>query len=313
MRAMLLAALAGWICNARAQETTQPAPLAGPVQTDPIPAGDATSGTTQTPVPSKAASAADATIPAQPLQGVPADASLPVSDGTSHIATAKMQFAPPPQGLLLDELVAVVNDDLVLESDVQEEMRLAAFEPDQANTRAGAINRLIDRMLIQEQEKIQPVKPVTDEELQAEIDQLRKVLPACAHGACSTDAQWNRFLADHGFTKSEFDARWRERMELLRFIDQRFRLGLRVNQQQIAAYYKETLLPMYARQHVAPPPLASVSSRIEEIVLEQQVNTLLDTWLKTLRTQGNVRLISGAAMGESSTAGAKSESTGATP
>lgn len=205
-----------------------------------------------------------------------------------------MQPAPPAQGLLLDRLIAVVNDDLVLESDVQEEMRFAAFQPNGVNDRAAAIERLIDRKLIEEQQKLQPSAPVTDGELAADVAELRKSLPACAHGACATDAGWKSFLADHGFTQVEFDARWRERMGLLRFIEQRFRLGLRVSDAQIAEYYIGTMLPEYAKEHVKPPPLASLHDRIQEVVLQQQVTKLLDTWLKTLRTQGNVRLINDA-------------------
>ena len=237
----------------------------------------------------------DQSSTSQTPETTPGDASVPVSDGTAHTATVVMQAPPPAQGLLLDRLVAVVNDDLVLESDVQEEMRFASFQANGPDTRAAAIQRLIDRELIQEQEHYQPAKPVTDVELAADIAELRKHLPACANGACATEAGWRGFLADRGFTEAEFDARWRQRMEILRFIEQRFRLGVRIPREQVQAYYEETLLPEYEKQHVKPPPsLASVTDRIQEILLQQQVNKLLDTWLKTLRTQGNVRLINDA-------------------
>jgi len=48
------------------------------------------------------------------------------------------------------------------------------------------------------------------------------------------------------------------------------------------------MLPLYAAQHVAPPPLDSVSQRIQEVLLQQQVSNLLDDWLKSLRAQGSV-------------------------
>ena len=232
--------------------------------------------------------------PSETSTATPSSASVPVSDGTSHTAIAAMQPAPPAQGLMLDRLIAVVNDDLVLESDIQEEMRFATFQPNGPTSRAAAIERLIDRELIEEQEHYQQPRPVTDAELSADVADLRKSLPACAHAACSTEADWRAFLAEHGFTQAEFDARWRERMGILRFIEQRFRLGVRIPQSQVDAYYKETMLPAYAKRDVKPPPLATVQDRIQEVLLQQQVNTLLDTWLKTLRAQGNVRLINDA-------------------
>jgi len=48
------------------------------------------------------------------------------------------------------------------------------------------------------------------------------------------------------------------------------------------------MLPLYAAQHVAAPPLESISSRIQEVLLQQQVSKLLDDWLKSLRAQGSV-------------------------
>ena len=42
---------------------------------------------------------------------------------------------------------------------------------------------------------------------------------------------------------------------------------------------------------MSAPPLDSVSSRIEEILLQQHVNVLLQDWLKSLRDQGNVIIL----------------------
>jgi len=52
----------------------------------------------------------------------------------------------------LDTIVAIVNQDVILESDVQEEMRFSAFEPYRMQTagtpRDQALERLINRTLI---------------------------------------------------------------------------------------------------------------------------------------------------------------------
>jgi hypothetical protein len=82
----------------------------------------------------------------------------------------------------------------------------------------------------------------------------------------------------------------RYRTEILRFIEQRFRQGIRIAPEEIAAYYRTTLAPQYAEGE-AIPPLEKVSPRIEEILLEQQVNVLFDDWLKNLRKQGDVKVL----------------------
>ena len=47
----------------------------------------------------------------------------------------------------------------------------------------------------------------------------------------------------------------------------------------------------------AAPPLKSVSARIQEVLLQQQVNVLLQDWLKSLRDEGTVRIIDPAYAG----------------
>ncbi len=195
-------------------------------------------------------------------------------------------------GVTLDYIVAIVNQDVILESDVEEEMRFSAFEPyrSQVNDtpREQALRRLINRMLILQQEKLQPQPPIPDREVQKQIEELRQTIPACVEYKCETDVGWERFLADNDFTKQELEARWRQRMQVLAFIEIRFRSGIHISRQEITDYYQKQMLPEYARQKVKPPPMDALSSRIEEVLLQREVTSLLNDWLKSLRDQGSV-------------------------
>lgn len=195
----------------------------------------------------------------------------------------------------LDHIVAIVNQDVILESDVQEEIRFFAFEPYRTKSdgapRDLALQRLVNRMLIIQQEHLQPQAPIFDAEVKSQIQELRSSIPACDEYKCETEEGWARFLADNDFTEQELEARWRERMEVLRFIELRFRSGTHISQQQIEDYYKQTMLPEYAKRKATPPPLDSISARIEEVLLQRQVTQLLNDWLKTLREQGSVRML----------------------
>jgi hypothetical protein len=200
----------------------------------------------------------------------------------------------------LDGVVAIVNGDLILESDLDTEQRMMAFQPfrDQTPaTREQLIDRLIDRDLILQQMELQPEPPITDAEVDSELAALRKNIPQCSAGRCDTDAGWENFVADQGFTMQELRERWRARMDVLRYIEQRFRMGIRIPQAAIDDYYNRTLVPGYEKQGVKAPPETSAADRIQEILLQQQVNSLLDDWLKTLRAQGSVRMMTPAAAG----------------
>jgi peptidyl-prolyl cis-trans isomerase SurA len=199
------------------------------------------------------------------------------------------------QGAVLDRIVAEVNGDVILESDVDEERRFESIQPYRGSnaefSRERAVQRLIDRTLILQQAALEPEDAITEEDLEAQLVKLRKDIPTCAESHCETDKGWQKFLADRGFTVEEFTALWRKRMELLRFIEVRFRNGIRVSDDEIKEYYEKTMLPEYAKQKVTPPKLETVSKRIEEVLLQQQVGNLLRDWLKSLRAQGSVRIM----------------------
>ena len=203
-------------------------------------------------------------------------------------------IAHAAQRVALDRVVAVVNGDLILESDVDAEGRFATFQPfsePQPISRDQLIERLIDRELILQQLKLQPEPAITDEQVDAQLAMLRKNIPACVAQHCETDAGWEKFAAGQGFTLDEVRDRWRVRMEVLRFIEERFRMGIRISQAEIDEYYQKTMLPAYQKDKVAPPEEATVADRVQEILLQQRVTGMLDDWLKTLRAQGSVRTV----------------------
>ena len=207
--------------------------------------------------------------------------------------------APPPtpaNGILLDRVVAVINGDVVLGSDVLEEERFERLQPFQAKGEGSvdqqAMDLVINRTLILQQLKELKTPPqITDADLHTQIGDLRKHLPACGNDKCETDAGWNAVLASQGFTEDQFEQRWRVRMLVLGFIEQRFRAGVRVSKPDIQAYYDNSFVPQFRRRNLTAPPLAKVSARIDEILLQQHVNGLLAEWLNSLKDQGNVAII----------------------
>lgn len=196
----------------------------------------------------------------------------------------------------LDSVVAVVNRQVILASDIEDDIQLSVLDPqpgtDGTLTRQHALEELISRALIQQQirrDDLPAIQPSTAE-VKARLEEIRKQLPACVRAHCSTEAGWKAFLAAHNLTQYRVEAYLHNRMEILTFIEQRFRQGIQITEPQIETYYRDTLLPQYP-SGMAAPPLKEVSSRIEEILLEEQVNQLFDNWLDNLRKQGDVEIL----------------------
>jgi hypothetical protein len=216
---------------------------------------------------------------------------------TLLLLAAMAAFAQAPAGThRLDAVVAVVNNRPILLSDVNEELRLAVLDPAQAGqvelTPQKALEQLISRALIQQQirREEERVSEPSSEEVQSRLSELRRELPACVHSNCSSEQGWAAFLAAHGLTPEHVERSLRLRVEILRFIELRFRAGLRITPEEIEAYYRTYLAPAFKPGEVVPS-LETVSQRIEEILLEKRVNALFDQWLDNLRKQGDVEVL----------------------
>jgi peptidyl-prolyl cis-trans isomerase SurA len=204
--------------------------------------------------------------------------------------------ADQPRGVVLDRVVAVVNNQAILLSDVDDEIRLSALDPSEKSTepesRQRALDRLISRALIEQQIRQEDARAdvPTQEEIDARIAEIRHDLPACVRMDCNTDAGWNAFLSAHQLTLARVHRYLSNRMEILHFIEGRFRQGNFVTPQEVETYYHDTLVPQYA-PGTQIPPLSEVSTRIGEILLQQKVNALFDDWLKNLRSQGDIEVL----------------------
>ncbi|HEX8810834.1 MAG TPA: peptidylprolyl isomerase [Terracidiphilus sp.] len=201
-----------------------------------------------------------------------------------------------PDSQVLDRVEAVVNNRAILWSDIEQELRLSVLDPERGRHRpltpGLALQLLISRALIQQQiqQSFIEIAQPSEEDVQARIKELREQLPECVRKNCTTDAGWAAFLKENNLTEAEVATYIGLRLELLEFIGDRFRQGIQIPRDQIEKYYRETLVPQYPKGEQAPP-LDTVAPRIEEILLQQQLNTLFTTWLRDLRKQGDVEIL----------------------
>ena len=225
------------------------------------------------------------------------------------LLTMIASLAQAQKPVVLDHVVAVINGSVILESDVQEEMRLAVLQPFSdpgRNTPKRALQRLIDRALIlQQMRTAEELTPPSPEEVQQRVTELRSLIPECTQYHCETDAGWQAFLKAKDLTQKEVEAHWKQRTEILAFIQSRFGSGVRITPAEIADYYHKVLVPQL--QGKTPPPLPTVSSRIQEILLQQRVSSLLLEWLQSLKSEGSVSILD-PAYGQVGTTGSGDDS-----
>ncbi len=204
-------------------------------------------------------------------------------------------------GVVLDRVVANVDGQAILASDVDDEMRFSAlqpeFEPPSDRTPQKALNRVIDRALIDQQRSLQPgIAVISQKEVDDAVADIRKQIPVTAEIDCETAAGWQAFLAAHGFTPKEVEERVRERLGILKFIDVRFGVATQVTNDDVRKYYDQVLVPELKKNNAEAPAFRTVAARIREILRQQQVSSMIDVWLKNLRAEGQIQILDSAYM-----------------
>jgi hypothetical protein len=192
-------------------------------------------------------------------------------------------------GELLDRVAATVNGHAILLSDVTDELRyeclLAGREPtrcDLAQTRR-ALDRLLDQELLGEQMRTTEIKTPRPEEVEKQIESLKADLLR-GHPQQS----WDELLASYGLSEKFIEQHVSGQLRELAFLDARFRPSIQVTSEEIERYYKEQLVPKLKEGD--PVTLADASGKIREILVQDKMNQMLDSWLETLRRQAQIHL-----------------------
>lgn len=192
-------------------------------------------------------------------------------------------------GEIIDRIAATVNGAIILDSDVDDAVRFGALaegRPLESITdaeRSAALQRLIDRELLHQQMNNGRFRG-RQNEVPDRIAEIRKQYPDAA-----TEPGWQAVLARYGLTKTELEEQVSLQLQLLRFIDVRLRPGVHIDRQSIEAYYRDQFLPQLRMAGSRDVPLPQVSAKIEEVLVQQQVDELLNNWLRSLRQQSVIR------------------------
>ena len=205
-----------------------------------------------------------------------------------HLAVIALAIsAANPQ--LLDRMVAVVNKHVILESELDQAVRVEYLMQGKPLAKVSSadsvavLDRLVDRALLEQQILHPEMLAPTPEELADQVKEVRQQVPGAA-----TDAGWKSLLASYDLTQQDIEEHLVSQVRELRFVDLRFRGLVRVDKNDISNYYQQKFLPQLRSQGAAEPPLAQVSGQIEKILAEQSIDDMLNRWLETLRAQAHI-------------------------
>ena len=188
---------------------------------------------------------------------------------------------------VLDRMVATVNGHVILQSDWDEELRFECFMSRHplvdlsADERKAALNRLIDQEILREQMRLMDSSPASAEQIQKQMEALKTDQRQHAGEA------WETVLSQYHLTDKIIENHVAAELEQFQLIDTRFRPSIQVSAAEVEKYYRERLVPKLSASDVIS--LTEATPKIREILMQEKINQLLNSWLATLRAQAQVR------------------------
>ena len=193
-------------------------------------------------------------------------------------------------GEVLDGILATVNGHVILQSDVDEELRyenlMSGHEQQGTNDddRKKILDRLVDRELLTEQVSTTEFAPTTADEIEKQLEQVKSDYTQ------NIKTSWTAAIASHGFTETEIRDRIALELNQWKLIDARLRPSVQIDQTAIEDYYNRQFLPELRRSGAQPISLQEGAPKIRELLTQQKINEALASWLETLRSQAQVRI-----------------------
>jgi hypothetical protein len=188
--------------------------------------------------------------------------------------------------VIVDQIVTLVNNDAITRTDLLWGVALDPGSPSPAGPVGSDILRrmldtLIDQRLIAQEAARLPGAEVTAED----IDKYRRQLIDSFRGG---EATFRQRVEAVGLTPERIDALIKERIEIERFVEFRFRSFVFVSETEIKRYYDESLVPELRKHGQVPPSIDEVRNDILARLRAEKINQELDRFITNARQRADI-------------------------
>ena len=193
------------------------------------------------------------------------------------------------QQTVVDKMVAVINGtELITYSDLLWQLALqpgTPLENPRAEDLQQALERVVDQQLIaQEAGKLPSIAP-TDQEINDEITSLINQFPS--------RSEFYERLARVGLSAERLREIARQRVEIEKYVNFRFRSFTIITEEEVTGYYNDAFVPRLRRQSPGRivPTLEESRAEIRLILTESKIESDIDAFLEDARARADIVIL----------------------
>ncbi len=187
-------------------------------------------------------------------------------------------------GVLVDRIVAVVDEDPILDSDLDRAIGLELVSRAGAESEHEFRRRVLD-LMIDERLRAHEVDRFGFTEISlAEVDRAVGEVKA----RFASEAAFRARLDELGLAFDDVRQMVARQVMILTYVDERLGPKVFVSLDDIRAYYDGALADEMKRRGRSLPPLADVREEIRQVLREQRLNAEILSWTEELRREADV-------------------------
>jgi peptidyl-prolyl cis-trans isomerase SurA len=184
---------------------------------------------------------------------------------------------------VVDRIVARVENDIILLSEVRELSRYQAFLDGKPQSDADILNRLIDQWIVRNEAGVARFPQPSDEDVNRSLERLKR--------SFSSPEEFESRQKQTGISEDEIRHFVRAQLYLSNYLDSRFRPAIQIDEKAVVDFYKNRVVPRAESRGQTPPTLENARDFIQEALVQRAINEQADRWLKESRSRVRLEIM----------------------
>ena len=181
---------------------------------------------------------------------------------------------------VVDRIVARVENDVLLLSDVRALSRYQQFLDGKSETDAQILDRLIDQWIVRTEADVSHSPRPSEADIDRGLSRVRN--------SFGSEQEYEARRKQAGLSEQDERAMVASQLYLSNYLDSRFRPAVQIDPKEIEDFYQTAVVPRAKARGQDPPTLDAARDTIQEALIQNGINHQAEQWLRESRLRLHV-------------------------
>jgi parvulin-like peptidyl-prolyl isomerase len=187
---------------------------------------------------------------------------------------------PLPAQELIDRIVARVENDIILLSEVRALGRYQQLVEGKSESEAQILERLIDQWIVRSEADTAQFPHPSEEDVARGVERVEK--------SFTSPEEYDARRKQTGLTGPDVRKMVAAQLYLSNYLDSRFRPSVQIGPKDVEDFYQKAVIPRAQARGQAPPSLDVARDYIQEALVQRSITEQADRWLNESRARVKV-------------------------